>query len=440
MQRVVWLLLVLLIAAGAAVTARHTTEGGGAERYRYYRVEHGLARIGEDADWRGRPKLEVSWKLGDSERWSPATQALVVGRDWSISYAVRVSQDTVAIMVTSVPWPIDDEEPSTPNRAERPRRALAVCTPSGCTGGQEWVLRRQLPRREGVTSARGRPQLTADGDRALIPLSPGELALWDGQSISRQRVPVSDGLRVSDVLLTPAGQLRVLAGARTESGCRVTLLTGDFPAAGEALTLRESLDLGDRPGRWCPGTIDSFAEDYVVIDGETDHPAFARLVGSAWRRVDDDPSGRMRFVPREGRVAKGQVIRDGFWHWREAVVGSPDGRRMYVQFHYPGEPKWRTPTQVGTAPPGWDCFEIGGTPNVADDPFYVSLRCRRGGPSGTYRALNAMTEDGETWHSLWGTDLPRVRFNSIDQMVFPGDPSSGTVDHEWTAAEGWHPL
>ena len=66
----------------------------------------------------------------------------------------------------------------------------------------------------------------------------------------------------------------------------------------------------------------------------------------------EDPSGQVRYPrPGEPRLA-GVFVRSGFWHWREVVASSPDGRALVVQVHYPGRETWGRPRVVAHAPKG----------------------------------------------------------------------------------------
>jgi hypothetical protein len=139
----------------------------------------------------------------------------------------------------------------------------------------------------------------------------------------------------------------------------------------------------------------------------------------------------VRHRPRPGRQAAGSTVRAGYWHWREVLIGSPDGRRLVAQVHFPGEARWTEPVTVAVAPRGLKCFEIAPTSTPAQEPFYVSMRCRsRPSPDAewTYVGAHAVTEDGLTWASAFGDQLPtRVG----EDLFFGGAPA-----HRWTPAGG----
>ena len=117
----------------------------------------------------------------------------------------------------------------------------------------------------------------------------------------------------------------------------------------------------------------------------------------------------LRYRQLSGRHAAGSVKRVGYWHGREVVTASPDGRRMQAQVHFPGTAAWTEPVTVAVAPRGLDCFEIAPTPTPTNEPFYVSMRCRsRTTPNAqpSYVGVHALTEDGLTWASAFGDQLP----------------------------------
>ena len=143
----------------------------------------------------------------------------------------------------------------------------------------------------------------------------------------------------------------------------------------------------------------------------------------------------IRYQPRPGRSAEGRVIRTGYWHWREVVTASPDGRRLVAQVHVPGTARWTDPVTVAVAPRGIDCFEIAPTSTPEEDPFYVTMRCRsRPSPDAgwTYVGVHAVTDDGLTWESVIGDDLPtRVG----EDLHFGGSPAQ-----RWTPEGGLSPV
>jgi hypothetical protein len=139
----------------------------------------------------------------------------------------------------------------------------------------------------------------------------------------------------------------------------------------------------------------------------------------------------VRYRPRPGRQAAGSTVRTGYWHWREVVTGSPDGRRLVAQVHFPGDATWTHPVTVAVAPRGLHCFEIAPTSTPDEEPFYVSMRCRYRPSPGTewvYVRVHAVTEDGITWASAFGDQGPtRVG----EDLYFGGAPA-----HRWTPERG----
>ena len=182
----------------------------------------------------------------------------------------------------------------------------------------------------------------------------------------------------------------------------------------------------------CRTTLESFSPDYLLVHTAEDPvPTYAVRDGSTWRTANEDPSGMVRYRKAAGRTANGSVVRTGFWHWREVVTASPDGRQLVAQLHFPGEPTWSKPQVVAEAPARVKCFEISPTSTPGEEPFYVSLRCRsRPTPTApwTYLEVNAITEDGHTWQSFTSTEGPsRVG----EDLYFAGHPPT-----RWSPSTG----
>ena len=108
----------------------------------------------------------------------------------------------------------------------------------------------------------------------------------------------------------------------------------------------------------CATTLEGFTSDQVLVHSDRFEPAYLVRVGDTWKATTEDPTGMVRYQPLPGRQAAGSAERTGYWHGREVVTGSPDGRRIVAQVHFPGTAGWTDPVSVAVSPRGRHCFEI----------------------------------------------------------------------------------
>ncbi len=124
------------------------------------------------------------------------------------------------------------------------------------------------------------PQITSDGERALLGPHGDVYVTWAAHDIEEQRV---SGLPEGDYgegqpLLTPDGSLRAVRGAARSGGCEFTLLTTE-PGQAAFRPAVTHQDPGDTRHE-CTSTVESFASDYVVVVGRSKYwPWFAEARG-----------------------------------------------------------------------------------------------------------------------------------------------------------------
>lgn len=277
--------------------------------------------------------------------------------------------------------------------------------------------------------------MSSEGDQVYFGATDQGYVVWTVDGGLHE--PDPEGLPAAGVLGTPMmapdGSLRVVSGRAEGGACRLVLLTSaplTESASTVAYTEQASTSAPTSTGN-CATTLEAFTSDQLLVHTDRAEPAYLVRTGDSWEATADDPTGMLRYRPRPGRQAAGSVVRTGYWHWREVVTASPDGRRLVAQVHFPGTAEWTEPVTVARAPRGLDCIEIAPTSTPADEPFYVSMRCRSRPSPGTPRSwvgVHAVTKDGLTWASAIGDQLPtRVGEN----LYFGGSPA-----HRWTADGG----
>lgn len=436
------LVAALVLAVGWAVA-----DGGGrgdqpnagrpSEYARYLRLDEG--RSGTVAVSRSDP-IAVWWRGPDARTWSaPEVVRGGAGR-YLTSTNVRVAGSTLAIRAsynTQPPWDDENDDPGVATSV------FIVCRPRSCVTSdhyeqlQEPPCRRgscvlSRPESKGVSQV---PELSSAGDQVYFGSTEGGYVVWSLDEGLRELRPenLPDEGVLGTPMLAPDGSLRVVSGRGAGHTCQLTLLTSE-PVKGAAGSLDYSEQVStSAPTRTgdCATTLEAFTSDQLLVHTDRAEPAYLVRTGDTWQATRDDPTGMLRYQPRPGRHAEGSVVRTGYWHWREVMTGSPDGRRLVAQVHVPGAARWTEPVTVAVAPQGLDCFEIAPTSTPDAEPFYVTMRCRsRSSPGAgwTYVGVHAVTEDGLTWDSAIGDHLPtRVG----EDLWFGGAPA-----HKWTPDDG----
>lgn len=412
------LALLAALAGCASPAASDQAAGWEGDSARYFNLSAGEAQIGVSSSDRG---IVVRWRGPDGETWTEPEVVYDAGQmEWRLT-RIRVGGPTLAMFATYSPpgtTYIDDDgdvsQEEWDGLDDDDVTVFVVCREGSCTASD--------PYRTTVVDA---PQVTPDGRHVFLADIGDSYVTWHGDEIERvqpTRLPVGD---VGDAqpLLAPDGSLRVVAGVPGAGGCSYTLsiTAPDSAAYAEAATYQDPTDHRDR----CVTALETFSPDYVVVSRSKYDVWFLARVGDRWRRVAEDPSGQVRY-PRTGDPKLAGVYeRSGFWHWREAVATSPDGRRLIVQMHFPGEERCGPPQVVARARPGERCVGISPMPTYTwgeEDPFYISLTCRsRPSPAAdwVYSAPTAVTEDGRTWTTFRATESLRVGRD----MVFRGHPT-----------------
>ena len=394
-----------------------STEPGGA---RYFNLPDGEAQIavsGYDAR-----DIVVRWRDPDGVTW--ADPEVVFDADDMVRtfMRVRVGGPTLALFATFTP-------PDTSYSDDIPHEELikddvtvfVVCRDGSCSASKQYPNLTSDP-----------PQVTPDGEHVLLDARPDGYVAWHGEGIVEQQPSgLPEGAYgEGQPVLAPDGSLRAVHGEAGTGSCDFTMLTTDpgrtdFTEAARYSAARDSRDL-------CSTTLETFSADYLVVSRSKYDAWFLVRKGGTWRRVTEDPSGQVRYPAPSDRKLPGRYERSGFWHWREVIATSPDGRSLVVQVHFPGAETWTKPREVARAPTGAQCDGIVPMPTYTwgeEDPFYISLRCRSRSSIGRweYSYPTAVTDDGRTWHTFLATDSIRID----GDMFFPGDPS-----HRWSPDTG----
>jgi hypothetical protein len=347
----------------------------------------------------------------------------------------RVGGPTLAAAVTYSPRDTmpDDDNPLEDLAADDVT-VLVVCRANRCTSSDALAGSTGDP-----------PQVTPDGTHVVLTSPDDGLLRWDGRRI---RVEHPRGLPDEEYgagqpLLAPDGSLRAVAGRREADGCVFTLLTAESGGATFTQAVRTTAPT-DRQGS-CAMPIETFSSSYVVVDARRTAAWFLSREDGRWQRVTEDPSGQVRYPRGTPRLA-GRFARSGFWHWREVVASSPDGRTLVVQVHFPGQEQWSAPQVVARAPAGTQCRSIDPMPSYTwgeEDPFYVNLRCRaRHASNGVWPLLfpTAVSEDGRTWHSFVGDGFAvrigrALYFRGTPSLRWTPDDGLRQVDLTWTGEQ-----
>jgi hypothetical protein len=234
---------------------------------------------------------------------------------------VRVGRSTLALFATFTP-------PDTSYSDEIPYEELieddvtvfVVCRDGTCSASEEY---------DGLTS--DPPQVTPDGTHVLFDARPDGYVAWHGEAIVEQQPTGLPGGTYGEGQppLAPDGSLRAVHGEPSATGCDFTMLTTD-PGGTEFTEAAHYLDPADG-GDGCATTLETFSADYLVVSRSKYDAWFLVRDGGAGRRVAKDPSGQVRYPPPSDRTLPGRYERSGFWHWREVIGSSPDGRRLVVQ-------------------------------------------------------------------------------------------------------------
>jgi hypothetical protein len=279
------------------------------------------------------------------------------------------------------------------------------------------------------------PELSSEGGQVFFGATERGYVVWTSEGGLRNLAP--ENLPTESApgapMLAPDGTMRVVAGRAEDGTCRLKLLTSaPVEASTSALRFTEqATTTAPTETGSCATTLEAFTSDQLLVHTDRAEPSYLVRIDGRWEATTEDPTGMVRYVPRTGRQAEGSTVRTGYWHWREVVTASPDGKRLVAQVHFPGQARWTEPVTVAVAPRGLRCFEIAPTSTPADEPFYVSMRCRsRPSPEAewTYVGVHAVTEDGLTWASAFGDQLPaRVG----EDLFFGGSPAT-----RWTPKEG----
>jgi hypothetical protein len=408
------LVVVVLLWTGSGSSGDEPTWDSGPGGARYFNLPNGKAQIGVSGyDARD---IVVRWRDADGKTWTDPEKVYDAGDMIRTYMRVRVGGPTLALFATFTP-------PDTSYSDDIPYEELikddvtvfVVCRDGTCAASEE---------HDGLAS--DPPQVTPDGAHVLLGAWPDGYVTWHGDGIVEQEPSgLPDGTYGDgQPLLAPDGSLRAVHGENGPAGCDFTMLTTD-PGGTDFREAAHYLDTGDRRDV-CTTALETFSPDYLVVSRSKYDAWFLVRRGGTWRRVTEDPSGQVRYPPPSDRKLPGRYERSGYWHWREVIGTSPDGRTLVVQVHFPGAETWTAPRVVARAPKGSECFRIEQMPTHTwgeEDPFYINLTCRsrsRPGEPWVHTYPTAVTDDGRTWHGFLATDTgTRVGRD----LVFRGNPT-----------------
>ena len=285
--------------------------------------------------------MVVRWRDRRDGTWSDPETAYEDRDRVLTQLRIRVGGPTAALTASFTPpgTIYDDDIPMAELTADDVT-AFAVCRHGSCTSA---------PPYDGLASDPA--QVTPNGEHVLLTdLDVGTYVSWHGDDIVEHR---PTGLPTGEYgdeqpVLAPDGSLRAVSGVRAPGGCRYTLLTA---APGRTAFTAAARHRGP-PGRGgrCAVHLETFSPDYVVASTGPYNAWFLARDHGRWHGVEQDPSGQVRYArPGTPRLA-GAYARSGFWHWREVLGSSPDGRTLVVQVHRPGATRWSAPRTVARAP------------------------------------------------------------------------------------------
>jgi hypothetical protein len=434
---VVVAVVVVLAIAGLAFAAASTSDedprvhsgsGGPSKGARMLRLDGGRAGYVAVSS---SDRVRVWWRGRGEAAWSAPEVVDGGSHRYLWGTTVRVAGTTVAIRADYNTQPLWEDDPEERGVATN---VFIVCRQGSCVVSHHFehlqesrCLRGSCllsrPESMGVGQV---PELSSDGGQVYFGATENGYVMWGLKDGLRQLKPEGlpgDGA-VGAPMLAPDGSLRVVSGRAGAGVCRLTLLTS-APLVTSATTIRYTEQVttsAPSSSANCATTLEAFTSEQLLIHTDRAEPAYLIRHGDSWEATDQDPTGMVRYRPRPGRQAAGSVVRTGYWHGREVVTASPDGRQLVAQVHFPGAAAWTEPTTVAWAPRGLRCFEIAPTSTPTKEPFYVSMRCRSRSSAGaawSYVGVHAVTGDGRTWASTFGDQLPtRVG----EDLYFGGAP------------------
>lgn len=428
--------VLVLTAAGCALTGGgedgRTPASRPDEGARYLRLDDG--RSGTVALSSART-VKVWWRDRNQVDWS-APAEVDAGPGQFLTYTrARVLGNTLAIRAFYTDQQPGDDE-ATGRGTETSR--FVICRARACVASDYYEHVQDLPCRAGsceTSRPEGEdetqvPELGTAGGQVYFGSTEHGYAVWSAGDGLRELVP--QGLPrprlLGAPLMSPDGSMRVVAGRDRDGACRLTLFTSDpIRNLGDTVefTRQATTSLPTTSGR-CGTTLEAFDDDQLLIHTDRERPAYLERLSTGWTPTSEDPTGMIRYDSHSARGAEGAVERTGYWHWREVVAGSPDGRRLEVQVRFPDAAEWTVPKTVAEAPAGATCRDVVPTSTPSQDPFYVSMTCRT--PGAPEFGIQAVTEDGYRWRTVTGDPLPsRVG----DDLWFGGSPA-----HGWTAGKG----
>ena len=360
------------------------------EQNRFVNLEDGAAQLAI-----GSPdghRIVVQWRDPDGSGWTEPETVWTDPDNLAVENTVRYGGGTVAILqlFTTDVHSEDDTDSIT---------VAIVCRDLRCTAS-------------GAPGFGGEAQVTPDGRTAYLGQDEKGVTWWTtGAGIHKTPWSGHPGFAYhsvspSEPVLAPDGSLRVVTSRPARGSCTFDLLAS--APAGSALhrVARTTARVRGHATSDCRSYLDTFSADWVTVHPD-DHRAatfwFVRE-GDAWVTTDEDPSG-LRLVDVDRGCCDTAI--SGFVHWNDVAYASPDGRRIQVQTHLLGEPRWTDPQLLGGAPASSTCTWTDGH-EVGAHGFVVLLVCHSGKVRDEYVGdsyLIAASPDLRTWQSRFVTGV-----------------------------------
>ena len=307
-------------------------------------------------------RLVVQWRDPDGHGWTEPETVWEDERNEAVENTVRYGGGTVAIVQTYTSDVHDDSDLSA-------SFVSIVCRDRACAAQPE----------EGWTSA---AQVTPDGSTVYLGQSRTGVRFWDAASGFHEEPwdghPALPAGRasVSEPVLAPDGSLRLVAATPARERCTFELLTSEPGSAALAAQARRTEQLRGPRRSECRSYAETWSDDWLKVHPD-DHRAttfsFVRDAGT-WRSTAEDASGLELVDVRRGCCDTGIAA---FVHWHDVAFGSPDGRRIRVQTHLLGEPRWSEPVELDGAPAGVRCTWVDGY-EAGPEGYAVVMTCPGG--------------------------------------------------------------
>jgi len=412
-----------LLASGCALTGGGDDYGSHLVRYddhrgepnRYVRLGHGAAQLAI-----GSPdghRIVVQWRDPDGSGWTKPETVWTDRENLAIENTVRYGSGTVAVLQVFTTDVHSEEDTDSVTVA-------IVCRDLHCAASK-------------APGIGGEAQVTPDGRTAYLGQDEHGVTWWTaGAGIHTTPWSGHPGFEYhsvspSEPLLAPDGSLRVVSARPARDACSFELLTTAPASAALHRVARTRAPLRGRAPSDCRSYLDTFSGDWVTVHPD-DHRAatfwFVRT-GDGWTTRNRDPSG-LQLVDRDRGCCDSAV--SGFVHWNDVAYGSPDGRRIQIQTHLLGKPRWTEPQVLEGASPPYTCTWLDGH-EIGPHGFVVLMVCHSGKVRNEFTGdayVVAASPDLLTWQSVFVTGVhkePVVDGDHVQVGATTWSPSDGFV-------------